>query len=66
MARSFFRHRTVVRRDAGRGLTWCENSAKCEAVGGAEIPRYNPEWGGGELEKMNRARRAGRTSAPIP
>ncbi|MCE2509051.1 MAG: hypothetical protein J4G04_07150, partial [Nitrosopumilaceae archaeon] len=39
----------VVQRDAKRGLTWYENNAKYEAIGAAEIPRYNPEWEG-ELE----------------
>lgn len=45
----------AVRRDAERGLTWYENDAKYEAIGEAEIPRYNPEWEG-ELEKMNRGK----------
>ena len=36
----------VVRRDAGRGLTWYENNAKYEATDGAEIPPVQSGVGG--------------------
>ena len=45
----------VAQRDANRGLTWYENNAKYEAIGAAEIPRYDHEWKG-ELKEMNRGK----------